>query len=281
MPVFLGSLLLLICITIIYFKIPYSPIKQSFKNKVAIAKGQQSNLSGGYFKKEDFAHMPLAIQKYMDTCGYIGKAKMAWMKIPFFGVDFIIGSDDKKLAIDYCQYNFTANPTRYALIESSLFAIPFEGLDSLTAGLGGMKGMIAKSITLFNEKGPEMDKACLVTYLAESIFMPSSLLQGFIRLEEIDDYRVKGSISYKGIEAEGIFHFNDKFQMIKFTTQDRAETGADGKIEYFPWSAICSDYQTNEDGYSHPTVFKAVWHYKDRDLVYFDGRLEGIEYGGN
>lgn len=75
MPVFLGSLLLLICITIIYFKIPYSPIKQSFKNKVAIVKGQQSNLSGGYFKKEDFAHMPLATQKYMDTCGYIGKAK--------------------------------------------------------------------------------------------------------------------------------------------------------------------------------------------------------------
>jgi hypothetical protein len=156
--------------------------------------------------------------------------------------------------------------------------MPFEGLDSLSDGIGGMKGTIAKSITLFNETGAEMDKACLVTYLAESMFIPSSLLQGYITLEEVDDHHVKGIILYNGIQAEGIFAFNENYEMVSFTTEDRAATGTDGSVDYIPWSAICGEYEINKDGYIHPTIFQAVWHYEDGDFMYFDGNLAGIEY---
>lgn len=52
-----------------------------------------------------------------------------------------------------------------------------------------MKGMIAKAITLFDQKGADMDQACLVTYLAESLFVPAVLLQSDIVFEEISDLR--------------------------------------------------------------------------------------------
>ena len=47
-----------------------------------------------------------------------------------------------------------------ALIDSSMFGIPFEGYDYYQNETGGMKGVIAKAITLFDQTGADMDKAC-------------------------------------------------------------------------------------------------------------------------
>ena len=50
-----------------------------------------------------------------------------------------------------------------------------------------------------------MDEACLATYLAESMFVPSILLQDYISFEEISDYEVKAIIRHGGQTASGIF----------------------------------------------------------------------------
>lgn len=84
------------------------------------------------------------------------------------------------LSIDYTHYNFTNVPSRLAFIDSSMFGILFEGYDYYINGNGGMKGVIGKAIQLFNQTGAEMDEACLVTYLAECFFIPTSILQGYI-----------------------------------------------------------------------------------------------------
>jgi hypothetical protein len=278
MGIVLGSFLGLLAIILIYFFIPFSPVKHSFKEKTKSAIAMQADLSADVFTKEDFSEMPLAVRRYIEHCGYLGKAKMSYMSIPFYDADFIQGREGKKLTIDYTQYNFTKRPDRFALIESRVMGIPFEGLDSLSDGKGGMKGMLAKSITLFNQTGEDMDKACLVTYLAESMFLPTALLQGYITLEEIDNYHVKGKISYNGYKVEGVFEFNENYEMTSFTTNDRVATEGNDGGKYVPWTAICKDYKKNEDGYIHPTVFQAVWHYDDGDFMYFNGKLSGINY---
>ena len=135
-----------------------------------------------------------------------------------------------------------------ALIDSSIFGIPFEGYDYYQKGTGGMKGVVAKAITLFNQIGPDMDRACLATFLAESLFAPTILIQNYITLEEISDFEVRATIRYKGQTASGIFTFNNQYEMISFTTKDRAAAGNDGSFEYIPWSALCSDYQLSENG---------------------------------
>ena len=55
-----------------------------------------------------------------------------------------------------------------------------------------------------------MDEACLATYLAESMFVPSILLQDYISFEEISDYEVKAIIRHGGQTASGIFAFNEQ-----------------------------------------------------------------------
>ena len=79
------------------------------------------------FYEEDIKHLPPSLQKYFSYAGFPGKQKPAYMSIIFKDVDFVM--TDRKLKIDYTQYDFVDKPLRYALIYSSLYGVPFQGMD--------------------------------------------------------------------------------------------------------------------------------------------------------
>ncbi len=275
----IGVLLVLVGVLMIWLNISYSPVKKQFQNDIAALLAEnQLSVNNEVFADNDFSHLPTAIQRYIENCGYIGTQKMSYLKMEYHNVDFSQGKDRPTLTIDYTQYNFINEPCRMALIDSSMFGIPFEGYDYYQNGTGGMKGVIAKAFTLFDQTGADMDKACLATFLAESLFAPTILLQDYITFEEISDFEVRATITYGGQTASGIFTFNEQYEMISFTTNDRAATGTDGSIEYIPWSALCSNYQLSENGIKYPTRFQAVWNYPDGDFVYFDGVISEVSY---
>ncbi len=276
----IGVLLILVGMLTIWFNISYSPVKKQFQNDVAaLLNENQLSVDNEVFTEKDFSHLPIAIQKYIENCGYIGTPKMSYLKMEYHNVDFSQGRNGSTLKIDYTQYNFVKEPCRMARIDSSMFGIPFEGYDYYRNGTGGMKGVIAKTITLFDQTGTDMNKACLVTFLAESLFAPTILLQDYIIFEELSDFKVRATITYGGQTVSGIFTFNEQYEMISFTTNDRAVAGTDGSMEYVPWSALCNDYQFSENGIKYPTKFQAVWNYADGDFVYFDGIISELSYG--
>lgn len=238
----------------------------------------QLQISNHVFTEKDFAHLPIAIQKYIKSCNYIGTPKMSYLKMEYHNINFMQNKNRPPLSINYTQYNFVLEPCRIALIDSSMFGIPFEGYDYYQNGMGGMKGVIAKAFTLFDQMGTDMDKACLVTFLAESLFVPTALLQEYISFDELNDFDVKAKITFGGQSASGIFTFNEKYEMISFKTNDRAVVKTDGIIEYVPWSANCTEYQLYKNGIKYPTKFQAVWNYPEEDFIYFDGSISQISY---
>jgi hypothetical protein len=276
MFVILGVLLCIIGIVAIFFNIPYSKTKTEFIKTVNSLLEKTTN-KNEIFSEEDIAGLPMPVKNYFRYCGYIGAPKMSNMKIIYQDVNFLFGKNKPKIKIDYTQYNFVNEPIRIAYIDSSMYSIPFEGLDSYVAGNGSMKGVIAKLFILFNQTGETMDKASLVTCLSECLIIPNAALQDYIIWEEIDDLHAKAIISYCGITASGVFTFNQNGEMLAFTTDDREATSTDGTSEKVKWSAVCSEYvETN--GIKKPTVFQAIWHYDDGDLVYFDGKDVVVEY---
>ena len=279
MLVVIGVLLVIIGAVMIWFNIPYSPTKSEFSNDVdKLISENKLQAEEELFTEEDFFNLPDTIQKYLKKCGYIGTPKMSYMKIEFKDVAFMQGKNGPSLSIDYTQYNFVSKPCRMALIDSSMFGVPFQGYDYYENGKGGMKGVLAKAITLFDQRGADMDKACLATFLAECMFAPSILIQDYITFEEISDFEIKAVITYEGQTASGIFSFNEHYEMVSFVTDDRAVTNSDGTMEYIRWSALCSDYKASENGIKHPAKMQAVWNYDDGDFVYFDGEISKLSY---
>lgn len=275
----LGCVAAFILLLVVWFCIPYSPLKADFeKNSKELSAASALYQNGEVFVAADFVNLPTAIQKFVEKNGYIGKKKMNLLKMEYRDVAFSQGKNGPKLKIDYIQHDFVKSPNRLAMIKSSLFGIPFQGYDYYRDGKGGMKGVIAKVFTLFDQTGAEMDRACLATFLAESMFAPSILLQDYIKFEEINDHQIKTTISAYGQTVSGIFNFNDEYEMTSFTTNDRAVVAPDGSIEYVPWSAVCGEYKVGDNGLKLPTKFQAVWNYKDGDFVYFDGKISRIAY---
>lgn len=257
----------------VWFSIPYSPMKSEFSlKKYPFAKEQPT---GQFFMMEDIAGLPVPLQNYFVNCGYIGKPKMSNMKIQHHDVDFILNS--KALKIKCTQYNSGEVPDRIALIDTSLYGIPFEGLDTYQNGAGSMKGMIAKSVVLFNQTGEAMNQSSLVNCLAESLMIPSIALKDFIQWETVDENQVKGTISYYDLSVSGIFTFDIDGYLTSFTTNDRLFVDTDGTVNNIQWSAICGDYR-EIDGVMQPRTLKAIWHMPEGDLVYFDGHDTVIEY---
>lgn len=266
-----------LCI-LLWFRIPYSPLKAQFLKENEEIKKELFINNSEVFKESDFSSLPVLIQKYIKTCGYIGKKKMNRMKMMYCDVDFSQSKKGPNLKINYTQYNYAKKPIRMALIESFMFGIPFQGYDSYYKGMGGMKGVLAKGVPLFDQRGKEMDQACLATYLAECLFIPSALLDNSIAWETLNENQVKATIQNGEQKASGIFTFNKDYEMISFTTLDRAVIDNQGKVEYIPWSAVCKDYVAGKEGIKHPTTFQAVWNYEDGDFVYFDGKIKDIKY---
>jgi len=271
-------LLIIIGAVLVWFNIPYSPVKQQFSNDLAGLKAERSLYAGEVFTKNDFRNMPPILQKYIEYCGYIGKPKMSFLTVDFHHVKFMQGRSGPALKMDYTNCNTVKQPNRIALMNSSMFGVPFEGYDYYLDGKGGMKGVIGKAITLFHQTGADMDKGGLVTYLGECLVMPSSLLQDFITLEEIGDLRVKATITYNGISVSGIFTFNESGEATSFYSEDRPCVAADGSVESAGWSELYEDYQLAENGIMYPTHRKSIWNDEDGDFVYFDGKISSIGY---
>ncbi len=276
MLIILGVFLILAGVLMIFFNTPYSKTKTEFYN-ASRSLAVKTDHAEGTFRQEDIIGLPMPVQKYFKYCGYIGTSKMQIMKAVYKDVKFKFGKGKPTIIIDYVQYNIADEPARIAYIDSSMYGIPFEGLDLYTAGNGTMKGILAKLFTLFNQTGETMDKASLVTFLSECLIIPNAAIQKYITWEEIDSLHAMATISYYGRTASGIFAFNEKGEMCSFTTNDRDATSIDGRSEKVKWSVGFGGYaETN--GIKKPTEFQAIWHYEDEDLLYFDGKDVMIEY---
>lgn len=264
---------------LVWFWIPLSPMKAAFQKDVEaqIVRAKASS-SQDVFSAEEFDCLPAAVQNYVRACGYLGKPKMAFMKMAYHQVEFMQARNKPALKIDYTQYNFVETPCRLALIDSHLFGIPFEGYDYYQDGNAGMQGVIAKGITLFHQKGTALCQASLVTFLAESLFAPAILLQNYITFQELSPYEVQATICHNGQTASGVFTFNDRYEMISFETPARAAVDQDGTVSYVPWSAYCTEYNTAANGIKYPSRFQAVWKEPQGDFVYFCGNIAGVSY---
>jgi len=275
--VIVGVILVILGALIVFFNISYSPLKSAFLADMNKMTQQIQAKDKGVFSEADIQRLPLSVQKYFRYCKFIGTKKMSYMKAEYHNVAFKQGKNGASLKIDYVQYNYVDCPDRIALITSSMFGVPFDGYDSFIKGHGCMKGVAGKCITIFDQTGREMDRACLATYLSECLLVPNAALQKDIQWETVDDTHAKATMTYKSISVQGIFTFNEEGEMLSFATNDRPLYDTDGSIEHVRWSAVCSDYH-EQNGYLLPTKLKAVWHYNDGDFVYFDGNNFKVEY---
>lgn len=237
----------------------------------------KSIVSHEIFTEEDISNLPAPVQRYFRWCGFICKEKMANAEIIWDDVNFRMNPKKPWIKVTYEQINFVSEPARMAYINSTMYGvIPFEGRDQYLNGHGNMHGKLLKLVTLFDESGPEMDVSVAVTYLSESLILPTCALQPYISWEAIDLNHVRARFEYKGVQAEGVFTFNDKGEVTKFQTDERYAY-IDGKNEKHSWTVELGNY-IESNGIKSPSRGKAIWNLPSGEWEYFNGTLKNIIY---
>lgn len=259
----------------LWFVIPYSPLKTKFNEEVNHM--LSANCQTKIYDKEDFKDLPMPILKYLDQAGYFGSKYTDVVRLSFKDADFRMDQDKPPLRIDYTVVSSGEGKARLALIETSMMGIPFQGIDSFINEEGRMRGALGKVVTLFDQKGSAMDQGSYLTYLAESLFFPHALLNDKIKLEQVNDYEVKMITNFQGKDLSGIYKFNQDYEFIEFYTNDRPRVDDQGRVENLAWSAHCSDYIQMANGVKYPSKYQVIWHGKQGDFTYFDGRLTSVE----
>ena len=262
------ALFVIICV-VVYFKIPYSPVKNQYWAIVERFTNEFS-LSKNEITEDDLESLPEVLQKYFIVNGYLGIESANTVIFDFKGADFSMGVDKANIKINYIVYDFVNEPIRVALIDSKIYGIPFQGIDIYKYAKSSMKGVLAKHIPLFNEEFDFIDSA----YLAECLMHPSLALQNNITYKQIDDYSVEATISKDNAETTGVFYFNEDYEMTSFVVEERfcSDTNT-----YERWTAVVADYKVI-NGINIPTKFQGIWNYDSGDLIYFNSNGMKISY---
>jgi len=269
------NLILLVPLVIAYAN--YQPT--SYKNvfKAEVEKGLKRFSTQALFAEEDIKHLPIPIQKYLIYTGSLGKEKPQNIKVICTG-GIKPKPESDFLDFNSIQYDFFDKPTRAFYIESQMYGLPFDGIHLYVGSSATMQIKIASLFQIVDAKGPEMNKGETVTMFNDMcIFAPASIISENIEWETIDSLTVKARFSNQGNTITAILYFNEKGELINFSSNDRYES-ADGKVfKNYEWTTPIKNYK-NFHGRKSASYGEAVWHKPDGEFCYGKFNIIDIEY---
>lgn len=280
LKVILSIIILLILVVVIFLKIPFSPEKAKFLSQMK-ERMDQSKSCQDVCTLEEIMQLPQPLQTY---CSYIGLEnfpKYQVVNVVFHDTSFVFNTESEQvITMDYDLWLFYDELFRSAFCSSSMFGIPFEGVDFMSENQsGGMKGFLAKCIPLFNESSKQGFRAGLISWFAESIVInPSVLFSPYVSFEEIDDTHVKATVTYQGVSGSGIITFNEEGAITEFYSDERQEEIIDGEMMKLGWKCYCENYEERNGIKMIAKVRSTKVFPNGKELVYFESDNFTVEY---
>lgn len=278
--VMLLVLLIVILGVIVYLKLPFSPEMKKFQSNMN-KRADKVTQSNKVCTLEEIEQLPQLLQKYCKYIGLENFPKYQVVNVVFKDTDFVFDTKSEKvIKMDYDLWLFYEEIFRSAFCSSSIYGIPFEGVDYATDNKeGGMKGILAKKLILFDEHDEQGYKAGLISWLAESsVINPAVFLSPFVTYEEVDKTHIKATVTYQGVSGSGIFTFNEEGAITEFFSEERQVEEIDGVKMKLGWKCYCDKYE-KRNGILTATKIKSTKLFPDgKELTYFSSDDFKINY---
>ncbi|WP_051237853.1 DUF6544 family protein [Lacticigenium naphthae] len=225
--------------------------------------------------EEDLMDLPSSVKRWLKYSGIIGKENIVSARLKQ-QAKMKLDVDGPWMPVDAEQYITASKPG--FIWSASIKPFPFVHIAGRDKYLNGRGSMLIKPLSLFtltDSKGEEIDQGTLLRYLAETVWVPSAVLNKYISWKKIDENNAKATMTYGGIAASGIFTFNQKGEVIRFEAERYGDFNGEFRIE--TWSISVSDYKPFE-GIKVPTKGTITWKLAEGDFTWFTFELLKIEY---
>lgn len=225
----------------------------------------------------DIALLPTVVQKYLQYTGSVNQPAIRNFRAEFNG-QMKLREEAGWTEIHSVQYNFYDEPARLFYITSRMFGIPFYGYHCFTGSNATMEINVASLFQVADAKGEKMNQSETVTLFNDMCLLaPATLIDTSIQWEILDSLSVKARFTHSGITISAILNFNDKGELLNFTSSDRY-LSMDGKTyESYPWSTPVSNY-IEFNGRKIASHGEAVWHKPGGDYCYAKFDLKEAEF---
>ena len=227
--------------------------------------------------KEETAHLPACVQKYLEYTGAIGKLKPQNGCIEFDAAMYQ-KPGDKPMKSHSIQYNFFEDYSRLFLMKASKMGIPFRALHIYKNERASFQVKVPDLLKVVDISGEELTKAETVTLLNDlCIFAPGSLVDRRLTWGETDSLSTKVTLVNGKYVVSAKLYFNQSGELINFISDDRSALQNDGNMKKVRWSTPVSEYKEFE-GRKVATVGKTIWHYPEGEFTYGVFTLKSIKY---
>lgn len=265
--VFLGLLLIVICLVsfLVYMS---QNLKREYESEVKEALILNAEQEKDILTLEDIRYLPEPVQKYLIYVGVIGKEKVRNVKVIIDG-EMKMSPESDWAKISAQQYNFFGDQlTRLFYMKLNTFGIPVYGLHSYTDQHANMRVKVGGLFTVVDAKGQEMRISDTITLLNDMcLFAPATLIDNRIQWKLIDNKTVEAVFKTDYATVSAVLYFNEKGELINFTSEDRYYSEAGGSFRKAKWSTPLSDYK-ERNGLMLASYGEAVWSFPEGDYCY-------------
>lgn len=229
----------------------------------------------GKIREEDLSALPRPVRTWLENAHIVGKERIITVRLKQKGRMRIKpgGAWMPALAEQY----FRADEPGFiwlATVKMNSF-LHLSGLDRYLDGRGKMKISLLSLFPVVNSAGYEIDVSTLLRYLAEMPWFPTAALNPYISWEAIDASSARAAMSYKGIEASGIFFFNEQGDPVRFTAKRYRETG--GKYVLSDWGGVNTAFK-EFNGVRIPCRSEIVWKEETEDFDWYKLEITNVDY---
>lgn len=226
--------------------------------------------------KNDFAHLPVIVQKWMENSGVAGTPKIVSVRLKQKG-EIKTKPDGKWMPFTAKQYFDVENPSFVWTARVKLFpGIHLSGRDKLYAGEGEMQIKLLSLIKVVDEgKNEKINSGTLLRFLGEICWFPTAALNKYISWEEVDATSAKATFSFHSKEVSGLFTFTENGEFKSFEAERYYGGEEDAKKE--KWLVEALSYKVFE-GIKVPYKSKVTWILPEGDFNWLNLEITELEY---
>ncbi len=270
----IANVIILLVTIVGFFQIKF---KNEYKNEVKIKFEKSQNLSDFKLSEAEIAFLPEPVRKYIRYVGCIGKPTVNNFRADFTGK---IRDHAKPVWMELTseQYNFIKTPTRLFFLDATMKGFPVAGFHCFKNGVAYMDIRLLSIFKVEYQSGAVMDTSETVTFFNDMcVLAPAALIDKRIEWLEVEGNKVKASFTNNGITISAWLYFNEKGELVNFTSEDRSALGKNGETVKLQWSTPLRDYKAI-NGYRLASYAETIYSNAGGDFTYATFELKDIGY---
>lgn len=227
--------------------------------------------------EQDLSALPPIVQKWLMRSGQVGHKQTQTLSLSQSG-SMRTSQQSQWMSFTADQFFRADQPTFHWRTRVEMIPGVFlVGRDRLWQGQGQMLIKALALVPVVNASGPEIDQGSYLRYLAEMIWFPSSVLQSWIKWENVDKTSARAYLNWQDHSFSGLYRFSPEGDFRSFEAQRYYGSNSPPSLE--TWLVEAEPDSIKAFGHLRlASRYRVIWKLKSGDFLWLKIQLGSMDF---